>query len=285
VPVGTLEAGASKSFLQTLPADDEANPASAAPVALGLDFRYDLGSFSYYNYRTTESITVTDILNMPADFRYQPITTPRDRELRRRYLLLGALAHELDPGGGRGNNVYLAAWADRASIEVTVKGAEYSTVDSTLYLFQIPVTISAPETAVVIGPDQMSWMLSEASTRRDLTPFSRGPYTMVRSAITLNPDDRVGFRFTPLPDVRPSRVTGLVLNLGQITGTILPGVALWDWAAGDWVVIPVQWDQTEIQDPARFVGPEGAVEVLLYNALDIASVSLSRVDVMLVGVL
>ena len=289
MPLGTLEPGASQGFSLRLPGYDHENPLGAPPAALGLDYRYDVSQYTYsYSSRAywRSAITSRDILSVPDDFFYQAVMTERDRELRRRQALLNALIHDLHATAGRGNHVYLAAWSKQAPLDIELIGAEYTTIDSTLYLFQLPTAIDAPDGAVAINPHQMSWALSEASTRHDLAPvWVRAGYGM-QSLFTLNLDDRVGFRFTPLPGSRPSEVTRLVLNLELLNpNSTAPGVALWDWRRGDWQVLPVGPGRNFIPDPARFVGPAGAVEVLLFNPTDSTPVSLMRVDITMFGVL
>ncbi len=285
-PLGTLEPGVNKRFALELAGYNYGDPSGPPPAPLGLDYRYDLRGGYYYGYGHPRggALTVQNILNAPNDLLFRPIASDRDRELRRRYMLLTALIDDLHVTTGRGNNIYIAAWARQAPIDVALTGAAYTTVDSTLYLFQLPATLEAPEEPVVISPHLMSWSLSDASTRRDLTPLSRSGYGYGGNFM-LGIDERVGFRFTPLPGMAPRQVNRLILNLEQYSGATVPGVALWDWARGDWQVVPVEWGENIIAEPDRYVGPAGAVEVLVFNPTDSTPVSLVRVEVTLVGVL
>ena len=292
--LGTLAPGEERAFSVTLPGHSDDAPIGAPPASLGLDYRYDARGSHYFG-RTVrgDALTVQNILGLPAEPSSPSIqldaarSAERDREMRRRNMLLNALVHEMHPTAGRGNNVFLAAWGRQAPVDVSLAGAEYTTIDSTLYLFQLPVTVDAPSQPVVIAPHEMSWVLSEASTRRDLIPYSTARTSYYASAGTfmLSIDDRVGFRFTPLPGSRPAHVTGLSVNLSAPSNAPLPGVALWDWTAGDWQVVAVDWGRNFIAGASRFVGPASAVEVLVFNPNDAATITLTRVDVTLYGVL
>lgn len=275
-PLGDLEAGEQKSFsIAAASLDSTGNPLHPPPVALARDFLLDVSTYTYFSSQRNRGTTVEDIVPLPDGFMYQPIVTEYDRERRRRYLFMQALIHDLEPTGGRGNNLYLAAWSDKAPTDITLTGAVYTTVDSTLYIFSLPFEVTESETTagetIEVGPEQMSWMMIEDSNRRNMTPAMDRRYVgvMGRNIGALHTDDRVGFRFTPLPKIRLEHITELILDLAEFSGGVgMPEVALWDWMAGEWRPVNVGWGENHISNPASFIGPENAVKVMVYNPSD-----------------
>ncbi|MBN1287013.1 MAG: hypothetical protein JXB47_16555 [Anaerolineae bacterium] len=287
-PLGDLEPGDRRSFAVRVPPADAGNePFHSPPVALGRDFVLDPTGLSYWGSQRARGSTVNDISRPPDGFLYRQIVTERDRELRRRYLFLQALIQDLEATGGRGDNLYLAAWADHAPVDIALTGANYATVDSTLYVFAIPVTVEPadPGALVEIGPAQISWMVEEESNRRSLTPMLDRRYVGVigQSLGSLQTGDQIGFRFTPLPGVRLREVTELIVDMADFSGNIgMPEVTLWNWAEGVWEPVVVDWGRTRLRDPARFIGPENTVKVMLYNPFE-NQVLLRQIEITLRG--
>jgi hypothetical protein len=280
-PLDELSPGEEETFSLTLPRENSRSQAySAVPVSLARDFVYDVGG----QVRAGE--TANDI--MQVDYvAHGRIYPSQDRETKRRQLFVHGLVNDIEPTGGRGDNVYLAGWVESSPVDATLDREDYTIVDRTLYIFQIPLDVQTGGELVYIGPEQMSWTLATDSMSYDISPFENLAYVggnyFTTQGQDLEADESVSFRFTPLPDVRPSQVSTLFVDVEAGYAVTPPALSLWNWDAGTWEMVEAEWGKNVIYDPARYVGPEGAVKVMLYNSSSQSTLHLSHLQVSMRG--
>jgi len=231
---------------------------SPAPMA------YASGTFvSVYSrsfaYQTNVPQNVRDILgNQFTDQRgFYPRTvgetTDEQEAYRRRLFLSSFISDPYDVLTGRGNGAYLAAWADTAPLGVTLEGANWKSLDTTLYLVELAVEFTPPSREVRVSSDQFTWIVRDRNSVTDLGPV----------ALTLQPGDEVAFRFTPLPDAVLRQVSELTLTIDRDSNTnrTLP-LQLWNWATGVWEPVTINGGNVHsIREPAAYLGPQNAVQV------------------------
>jgi hypothetical protein len=273
--VGTLEPGETGSFEIPL------GPQDPGPLTLGNRF---YGSSSYYfgysggsqyTYRSPgwcfepsgDALTVQDVMNGERFSCSARSATARQQEIRRRYRLLDALAADLDPSGGRDSGAYLFAWASVPTVGVDLVGRSHHEEDTTLYIFELPVTAGPTNQLVEVPPGLTTWAVidtQDPNTRVDISPV----------AFQVNTNGRAVFQFMPMPRVRLETVEELVIKF-QGSGPVI--LALWDWDAEIWTPVQLSPDSTStpVANAARFVGPENAVNVLIFTEDDLAY---NRVD-------
>ncbi len=190
----------------------------------------------------------------------------RQQEVRRRYRLLGALVTDVDLSGGRGAGAYLFAWTRDPLVGIDT-GKMQQEEDTTLYIFKLPVHVVGDDASVEVPAGMTTWTViekSDPSTMLDIGPNS----------FQVDDNAQAAFQFMPLPEIRLGSVDDLVVKFaGQ--GPLV--VEMWNWRAQRWVRIPlpVDSDTTVISGPARFLGPENAVNVRVlsqdpnaYNRVD-----------------
>ena len=154
---------------------------------------------------------------------------------------------------GRGNRAYLAAWTDVAPLAVTLEGANWKSLDTTLYLVELDVTLTQPSEEVLIAADQFTWIVKDRNSVTDLAPV----------ALTLQPGDEVSFRFTPLPESVLNEVSELSLTVDRASTTsrTLP-LQLWNWDNQAWDEIDINGGNIHsIRNPQAYLGPQNAVQV------------------------
>ncbi len=177
-----------------------------------------------------------------------------DQELWRQQLLLWSLVDDSYGSTGRGDNIFLAGWADTAPLDVTLEGAGWSDQRTTLFLVELETDLQQPNDHVLITSDRMMWSVRDYDGFGALSPVD----------LNMQPGETVSFRFTPLPDAVLSEVDALSLRLSEmnISSRRVP-LYLWDWQAGIWEAIEVNREGLTIRDPERYLGPENAVQVRL----------------------
>ncbi len=279
--LGTLEPGAEQSFDFMV----DLSPSLSSPFSLGSSFKVAgafYGGSSYncssgsgncnYQDRTIEDIMGKRYTRLNTYYNLGYGDTPEQQEFRRRQALLQSFITTPDPNGGRGLNVYVAGWTDTSPIKVDLQGAAFTDEDTSLYIYQLPVTISLDSNPIEISSSLLTWTPTAETTRRDTSPYN----------LSLQTGDRATFRYTPLPDIRLKEVTGLKLIV-QGANVSQGVISLWDWKDRRWVEVRARNGSTNILNPGRFVGPENAVEMAVETASGTGLVTYNKIDLALYG--
>jgi len=273
VELGTLPPGESASF------DFALGPQDAAPLTLGnpaarqMPYSYSTpwalnpGGAAWCYHYVGMYLTVSDVMG-DAKFSCDNTTSRAKQEIRRRYRLLSALVVDADVSGGRGDRAYVFAWARQPAVGMELVGQPFELEDTTLYLFELPVGVAPAHEVVEIPPGMTTWAvaaLDDPTTLLDAAP----------TALNVGEGQQAVFQFMPLPALRLDDVSALTIKFvaqGAYT------VALWDWDAQRWRVIPAIAPRSTVtlaeqpgpavqtvRNLARFVGPENAVRVRILN--------------------
>jgi hypothetical protein len=181
-------------------------------------------------------------------------TTVEEQETYRRRIFLSSFIN--DPYSvltGRGNKAYLAAWTDVAPLGVTLEGANWKSLDTTLYLVELDVKQTLPSKEVLVSSDQFTWIVRSRNSVTDLAPIG----------MAMQQGDQVTFRFTPLPDAVLNEVNELtlIIDRGSIGARTFP-IQLWNWENQEWDDLSITDGSVyPIRNPAEYLGPQNAVEV------------------------
>jgi hypothetical protein len=253
---GDLAPGDVRDFELTLPGQETPNPT--------LYYASPFGTFNFYSGQIEQ--TIADIMGPAYDqyLLYNNFTIDEEAqamESRRRQLFLQAFVRDL-PGAinagttatMRGDSVYLIGWTDSVPMQTELTGADWRAQDTTLYIAELDVERVTGTSDVLITPDRFTWSVPAYTGTREMTPVS----------IQLDVGDEVVFRYTPIATARLAEVDELTVMLRQFnTGTRTIPIALWDWAAGEWIELDARQDRYTVPQPARFIGPMNAVQVRL----------------------
>jgi hypothetical protein len=185
-----------------------------------------------------------------------------DRNLYRRYQFLQAVfasgvpyAPRVTPGGaGLGSGVRLIGWAEGAApLPVEVVGRPFSTVETALYVYDLPVAGLTTGATATIPPGLITREVLETTGYVDVRP--EGFY--------MEPGEGITFRFTIWPGVTVRRVDGLVLTLKGAGSGSPPGrppvASLWNGERAGWDRLEVGWGEHSIPNAQAYVLPSGAV--------------------------
>jgi hypothetical protein len=172
---------------------------------------------------------------------------------RRRIFLSSFISDPYQVLTGRGDKAYLAAWTDVAPLDVSLEGANWKSLDTTLYLVELDVKPTPTTKEVLVSSDQFTWIVRSRNSVTDLAPMG----------MTLQSGDQVSFRFTPLPDVVLRQVSelSLIIDRGSNISRTFP-IQLWNWENQSWDDLSVTDGAVySIRNPAEYLGPQNAVEV------------------------
>ena len=204
-------------------------------------------TMSYYNYPSQ----LTEQIMGPGDYW-------NDRNLYRRYEFLQAILATEGPGttsfGGTWltPGVYLVGWGEEnVPLPVEVVERPFSTVATTLYVYDLPVAGLETGATVTIPPGLITRQVEE-TTGVDVWPEN----------MHMGPEAEIVFRFTVWPGVAVQHVDELYLDMqGRSYGSTsyAPTVSLWNQESDEWDVLDVGWGLHSIPDAGAYVLPSGAV--------------------------
>jgi hypothetical protein len=274
--LGTLNPGDSKSFSINI----SANNALAAPLTMSGrvgNMSALLGYPQRPGYGSDQ--TVHDVLGQAYVNAFSSMVNynlgygenPAQQEARRRAAFLRSVASDSDASGGRGDNVYLVGWTNTSPLSVDLKNASYTSEDTTVYIYQLPVTAHMG-TEVEVPPLLMTWSVSDESTQPRATPYQ----------LNVQQGQVAAFRFSPLPSMRIPKISDLKLFV-QSQSAGQGKISLWNWADAKWEEVPVHSGFNTVSDPGRYIGPEDAVQVRAEPNAGVFLANYERIDVVMYG--
>jgi hypothetical protein len=216
---------------------------------------------SSFDYATSEQsmldILGEDVYNTTAPYYYgygSYYNNPNDpnwQENTRRRAFLSSFLTDYFSSTGRGDRVYLVGWAQVSPEVIEVPNVTWRTQDLTLVVVELETQVVPSTSRVTISSDRFTWI-----TRYRDNINAIGPYNL-----TMYTDGEIIFRFTPLPDAVLSRVDRLVLFIDSDNLSAGVTLELWNWDERQWEAIEVGRSQFSIPNPARYLGPQNAVEI------------------------
>ncbi|MBN2304951.1 MAG: hypothetical protein JXQ72_10760 [Anaerolineae bacterium] len=272
--LGTLDPGETHAF------EIEIGPQDPGPLTLGyLATWYSRSSWSYsYNSPgwcfsfSGLSLTIPDVMRQERFSCSGGSVSERAQEIRRRYRLLSALVVDTESSGGRDAGAYVFAWSDGPLVGVELAGRSVNEEDTNLYIIELPVMVASSGEIVEVPPGLTTWTLAELEDPTTLLEV--GP-----AQFQLREGTQAAFQFMPMPIVRLDEVHQLAVSF-QTQGPL--AIQLWNWDRQVWVKINFDPEVSTIRinNPARFIGPENAVNVRIlpedstvYNRVDYIKVA------------
>ncbi len=276
--LGTLQPGETGTFDISLGPQDPA-PLTVANAQAAYQPSYG-GPWNVYRrspgwcftYRGV-ALTMVDVMRDEQFSCAMGRVSDSQQEIRRRYRLLASLLRENDLSGGRGAEVYLAAWSRTPVVEVELIGKPQPTQESTsLYLFELSAMVKPSTERVTIPPGLTTWTLF--TDRND----TRVNLNVPPSRFQVGSTTQASFQFMPLPAVQLAEVEYLGIEFVR-SGPVR--LEIWDWTQGQWSELEQDSsvDMILVDQPDRFIGPENAVNIrivtdepTLFNHIDHLSV-------------
>ncbi|MDY7075638.1 MAG: hypothetical protein SXV54_01810 [Chloroflexota bacterium] len=177
-----------------------------------------------------------------------------DRNLYRRYQFLQAIfvaqgSSVIPTKTALAPGLYLIGWTEeQVPLPVEVVGRDFSTVETALYVYDLPVVGLETGTTVTIPPDLIERQIEETIGSVDVWP----------EGFHMEPEAEVVFRFTVWPGVTVSQVNEMVLDMQGSSGhgslAYPPTVSLWNQESEEWDVLEdIGWGKLSVPNAAVYV--------------------------------
>lgn len=174
-----------------------------------------------------------------------------DRVLHRRHQFLQALFPYDGPGLEPG--AYLIGWVEEGvPLPIEVVGRPFSTVETALYVYDLPVAGLETGATVTIPPGFINRQVEE--TTGDVRTWPEG--------LEMGPASSVVFRFTIWSGMMVQQVDELVLDWngrGYGSTSHPPTISIWNLESEDWEILDFGWGRHSIPNTGVYVNPSGAV--------------------------
>ena len=246
-----LAPGDIADFDLTLTGDNTPAPMLRTPVTVN----------PYFSYRSSTSADKQSVIDILGTDHYSsnigriPTNDSFAQQVnRRRQYFLSSFVSDFYNSSGRGDHVYVAGWSENTPLATDISGANWNTQDTTIYLIELDSQRVLSSGSVTISPDQFTWVVASYTGLSNVSPVN----------MQLQPGEEAVFRYTPLPSALLKQVDSLIVNANDTNtgGRSIP-FYLWNWDTGDWEGVNVLDEVATIHDPARFLGPQNAVQVRL----------------------
>jgi hypothetical protein len=189
-----------------------------------------------------------------------------------------------------GDALYLIGWTRAIPRDIAVSPGSWRSVDDTLYIVAMAVEAqAAPRTdRLLIPPDRFVWTIEDRILREDAGVMARSGLLDAAVAgiddILLAENEGFVVRFTPLPGARLAEVARL--NFAFTRGSGFANqmeIAFWNWQQAAWEVQAIRLQAYEVENPARFVAPDGSVRVRMISTYPSGTSRLRNIKVSMVG--
>jgi hypothetical protein len=205
-------------------------------------------------------------------FYGQPIfDTGLDQASLRRLIFLSTFMIEQFNAPSRGSSVTVLAWSEDSPLEQDLGDNASRSVNTTLYLIEAATErVASSGTQVRVRPEEFTWLTIRDEGGTESTP----------NGITYFNEGLLEFRYIPPSDKRLEMVDELTILINRSTVPLsVLGVGIFDWDAGEYVIVELTGERTIIENPARFIGPMNAVQLRLERTVASGTLSIARFGV------
>ena len=178
-----------------------------------------------------------------------------ERQAAREQAFLASFLVDQFGSSARGSGLFLLGWSDEWRRDLSIGGAGWTSIDTTLYVIELDVAIKLPSQRVTLTTENFSWM----------TLDRQGVIDNGTDGFNLYEEQSVEFLFHPLPGLAMDSVEHMLVDVdrGGGYGQALR-VELFDWTRGDYDIFTYRdGSELELNAPRRYLGPGKAVRIRL----------------------
>ncbi len=178
-----------------------------------------------------------------------------DKQAAREQSFLASFMVDQFDSTARGSGLYLVGWHDEWQRDLDIRGAGWSSVDTTLYIIELETDMQLPAETATLTSEYFTWM------------------TLSRSGITGNGTDGfslfemqgVEFLFNPLPGLVMDEVDRLVIEVDRSGGYAQSlDTELFNWVENEYDVYTFRDGEIlEFDDPQPYLGAGNMVRIRL----------------------
>ena len=194
-----------------------------------------------------------------------------ERQSAREQAFLASFMLDQFQSAARGSRLFLVGWSDSWPRDLTISGAGWSSIDTSLYIIELDVAIQLPRERATLTSEHFSWLTLD---RQGIT--SNGP-----DNFSLFEGQSVEFLFHPLPGLALDVVERMVVDVDRGGGFAQAlAVELYDWTRGEYETFQYRdGSEIELSDPGRYLGPGNALRLRLQYGDGIGTLRVRKIRI------
>ena len=248
--------------------------ADMPPQPNPLEFQVSARTISQSPFAGTgRNITIKHVqgeryLRTRAFFRAESV---RERQAAREQSFLASFMVDQFNSDARGTSLYLAGWSDDWARDLDIRGAGWSSIDTTLYLIELDVEIQLPAETATLTSEYFTWLTLD---RQGITDNGTDNFSLFE-------DQGAEFLFHPLPGLAMDEVTRLRVEVDRGGGYALSlGAELYNWNSQEYETFDFRdGEELEFANPDAYLGPGNAVRLRLHFEGGLGTARVRRIRV------
>ncbi|MCY3977700.1 MAG: hypothetical protein OXG23_06340 [Chloroflexi bacterium] len=183
------------------------------------------------------------------------VESAAERQAAREQSFLASFAVDQFNTDSRGAGLYLVGWSDDWARDLEIRGAGWSSIDSTLYLIEMDVELKLPSEPATLTSEYFTW----------LTLDRKGVSDNGTDGFSLFEGQSVEFIFHPLPGLAMDDVSRLYVEVDRGGGYAQSlDTELYNWRSGEYDVFNFRdGEDLDFTSPGAYLGPGNAVRLRL----------------------
>jgi hypothetical protein len=192
-----------------------------------------------------------------------------EKQFAREQAFLASFLIDQFDTSARGTKLYLVGWADEWSRDIDFAGANWNSVDTTLYVIEIDVEVEHPQETVHLSTEYYTWM---TLNRNGITEGGTEDFNLFET-------QEVEFIFNPIQEFVMDEVDKLIVEVDRGGGYAQSlTVELFDWQRQEYDLFTFRdGDILEFENPDRYLGADNMVQVRLYYEQGIGTARVRKV--------
>ncbi len=195
-------------------------------------------------------------------------TIPQKQAAREQAFLASFMVDQFD-ATARGTKLYLLGWHDEWERDIEFTGANWSSVDTALYIIELDVTVELPQETVNLTTEYYTWM---TLNRNGITEGGTEDFNLFET-------QEVEYRFNPIQEMVMDEVDKLIVEVdrgGGYAQSLI--VEVYDWERGEYDLFTFRdGDILEFENPERYLGMDNMVQVRLYYEQGIGTARVRKI--------
>ena len=178
-----------------------------------------------------------------------------ERQAAREQAFLASFLVDQYQSTGRGTGLYLAGWTDSWERDLSISGAGWGSIDTSLYLIELDVDIALPSGRATLTSENFTWT---ALSRDGISHQGTDDFSLYEG-------QSVEFLLTPLPGLAMDTVDRLFLEIDRGGGYAQAlDAELYNWERDAYDIFNYRLSENlEFEQPGRYLGAGNAVQIRL----------------------
>jgi len=227
--------------------------------------------------RSTSGASISDIQGerFLRSRAFAEASTLQEKQFAREQAFLASFMIDQFDTTARGTKAYLIGWRDEWERDLNVADTNWNSIDTTLYIIELDVTVEVPTETATLTSENFTWM----------TVDRVGVMNNGTEDFNLFETQLVEYRFSPFPDLVMSEVDHLVVHVDRGGGYAQSlEVELLNWQTQEYDVFTFRdGDLLEFDNPQPYLGSNNEVQVRLYYVQGAGTAKVRRIRVTQTG--